>query len=138
MIHNYSLIIIKYKNKYLLYDDQRWKCKLFLNYKTVNKDNEQHLINFISKDLETATSLISCKYITSKIQRKYSISHNEYRTYNHSLYSVTLSSLPTIMINKNFIIKNKHYYWMTMNDMLNDKNIKEKNFEVVEFVKNKI
>lgn len=22
MIHNYSLIIIKYKNKYLLYDDQ--------------------------------------------------------------------------------------------------------------------
>lgn len=51
MIHNYSLIIIKYKNKYLLYDDQRWKCKLFINYKTVNKDNEQHLINFISKDL---------------------------------------------------------------------------------------
>lgn len=68
MIHNCSLIIIKYKNKYLLYDDQRWKCKLFINYKTVNK----------------------------------------------------------------------HYYWMTMNDMLNDKNIKEKNLEVVEFVKKEI
>ena len=79
MIHNYSLIIIKYKNKYLLYDDQRWKCKLFINYKTVNKDNEQHLIN-------------SRKYITSKIQRKYSISHNEYRTYNHSLYLVTFTN----------------------------------------------
>ena len=92
MIHNYSLIIIKYKNKYLLYDDQRWKCKLFINYKTVNKDNEQHLINFISKDLEINTSLISRKYITSKIQRKYSISYNEYRTYNHSLYLVTFTN----------------------------------------------
>lgn len=92
MIHNYSLIIIKYKNKYLLYDDQRWKCKLFINYKTVNKDNEQHLINFISKDLEINTSLISRKYITSKIQRKYSISHNEYRTYNHSLYLITFTN----------------------------------------------
>ncbi|MCB8539987.1 MULTISPECIES: hypothetical protein [Faecalibacillus] len=82
--------------------------------------------------------MISCKYITSKIQRKYSISHNEYRTYNHSLYLVTLSSLPTIMKNNDFIIKNKLYYWMTMNEMLNDKNIKEKNLEVVEFVKNTI
>lgn len=138
MIYNYSLIIIKYKNKYLLYDNQRQKCKLFINYKTVNKDNEQHLINFISKDLEIDTSLISCKYITSKIQRKYSISHNEYRTYNHSLYLVTLSSLPTIMKTNAFIIKNKHYYWLTMNDMLNDKNIKEKNLDVVEFVKKEI
>ena len=127
MIHNYSLIIIKYKNKYLLYDDQRWKCKLFINYKTVNKDNEQHLINFISKNLEIDISLISYKYITSKIQRKYSISHNEYKTYNHSLYLVTLSFLQTIIINNNFIIKNKHYYWMTMNMISNDKSIKEKN-----------
>ena len=123
MIHNYSLIIIKY----LLYDDQRWKCKLFINYKTVNKDNEQHLINFISKNLEIDISLISYKYITSKIQRKYSISHNEYKTYNHSLYLVTLSFLQTIIINNNFIIKNKHYYWMTMNMISNDKSIKEKN-----------
>ena len=127
MIHNYSLIIIKYKNKYLLYDDQRWKCKLFINYKTVNKDNEQHLINFISKNLEIDISLISYKYITSKIQRKYSISHNEYKTYNHSLYLVTLSFLQTIIINNDFIIKNKHYYWMIMNMISNDKSIKEKN-----------
>ena len=127
MIHNYSLIIIKYKNKYLLYDDQRWKCKLFINYKTVNKDNEQHLINFISKNLEIDISLISYKYITSKIQIKYSISHNEYKTYNHSLYLVTLSFLQTIIINNDFIIKNKHYYWMTMNMISNDKSIKEKN-----------
>ena len=127
MIRNYSLIIIKYKNKYLLYDDQRWKCKLFINYKTVNKDNEQHLINFISKNLEIDISLISYKYITSKIQRKYSISHNEYKTYNHSLYLVTLSFLQTIIINNDFIIKNKHYYWMTMNMISNDKSIKEKN-----------
>ncbi|MFR4707680.1 hypothetical protein DW660_00540 [Coprobacillus sp. AM23-9LB] len=82
--------------------------------------------------------MISCKYITSKIQRKYSISHNEYRTYNHSLYLVTLSSLPTIMKTNAFIIKNKHYCWLTMNDMLNDKNIKEKNLDVVEFVKKEI
>ena len=68
MIHNYSLIIIKYKNKYLLYDDQRWKCKLFINYKTVNKDNEQHLINFISKDLEINTSLIHANILLLKFK----------------------------------------------------------------------
>ena len=109
MIHNYSLIIIKYKNKYLLYDDQRWKCKLFINYKTVNKDNEQHLINFISKDLEINTSLISRKYITSKIQRKYSISHNEYRTYNHSLYLVTFATVYKGNIIKNLIMDCQSY-----------------------------
>ena len=78
--------------------------------------------------------MISCKYITSKIQRKYSISHNEYRTYNHSLYLVTLSSLPTIMKTNAFIIKNKHYCWLTMNDMLNDKNIKEKSYNEETFI----
>lgn len=32
------------------------------------------------------------------------------------------------MKNNDFIIKNKLYYWMTMNEMLNDKNIKRKEF----------
>ena len=42
------------------------------------------------------------------------------------------------MINSDLIIKNKHYYLMTINEMLNNKNIKEKNLEVVEFVKKEI
>jgi len=38
----------------------------------------------------------------------------------------------------NFVINNKHYYWMTMDEMLSDSNIKEKNLEVVYFVKDSI
>lgn len=39
------------------------------------------------------------------------------------------------MKNDNFVIKNKHYYWMTMEEILADSNIREKNLEVVYFVK---
>lgn len=38
----------------------------------------------------------------------------------------------------NFVINNKYYYWMTMDEMLSDSNIKEKNLEVVYFVKDSI
>lgn len=34
-----------------------------------------------------------------------------------------------------FDIKNRHYYWMTMEEILAYSNIREKNLEVVYFVK---
>lgn len=35
----------------------------------------------------------------------------------------------------NFEVNGKHYYWMTIEEMEKDNNIKEKNLEVVDFVK---
>ena len=92
----------------------------------------------LEKDLQLDTSTINCEFVTSRTQEKYSVSHNENRIYNHNLYSITLSKLPAYMKKDNFVINNKHYYWMTMDEMLSDSNIKEKNLEVVYFVKDSI
>lgn len=136
--HRHSLVIIKNKDKYLLYDDERWQCKLFINYKTKDENNEIAIKEALEKDLQLDTSTTNCEFITSRTQEKYSVSHNENRIYNHSLYSITFSKLPAYMKKDNFVINNKHYYWMTMDEMLSDSNIKEKNLDVVYFVKDSI
>ena len=64
--HKHSLVAIQFpdtsaEKKYLVYYDERWDCKLFLNYKTVDK------------------SQMNCRYISSKVQEKYSESHQENR-----------------------------------------------------------
>ena len=50
--HNHSLIAIKNQvgeeKRYLVYYDERWDCKLFLNYKTQNGNNEAALKEQVS------------------------------------------------------------------------------------------
>ena len=138
--HNHSLIAIKdtfdnEQQRFLVYDDERWDCKLFLNYKTSDYDNEAYMIENISADLGIAKRNISCKYITSKVQEKYSVSHNENRIYNHRLYEVTIHKFPEIMKKADFVVNGKHYYWMTIEEMEKDKRIMSVNMDVVDFVK---
>ena len=127
--HNHSLIVIKdsfsgIKERYLLYYDEKWDCKLFLNYKTQDRNNEDVIVDNVSADLGVDKADIKCSYVTSRIQEKYSVSHNENRIYNHRLYD--------------FIVNKRHYYWMTLSDMQHDENIIKKNMEVVDFVKETI
>ena len=47
--HKHSLIVIKRNknqkaSKFLLYYDEEWDCKLFLNCKTADRNNEQNII----------------------------------------------------------------------------------------------
>lgn len=138
--HNHSLIIIKNttqgrKTKYLTYYDERWDCKLFPNFKTADNDNESFIIDSLSNSLNIPKKEIKCKYISSRVQEKFSVSHNENRVYNHKLYEINLSKLPEKMKADDFSIKSKHYYWMTIKDMEQDENIMKKNMEVVDFVK---
>ena len=80
--HNHSLIAIKNQvgeeKRYLVYYDERWDCKLFLNYKTQVYNDEQNIINNVSSDLRINPELIHCNYIASKIQEKYSYSRFYY------------------------------------------------------------
>jgi hypothetical protein len=138
--HNHSLIIIKnnapgIKTKYLTYYDERWDCKLFPNLKTADKDNEAFIISNLSNDLGIPKKEIKCKYISSRVQEKYSVSHNENRVYNHRLYEVEFKNIPKIMNKNDFSINSRHYYWMTISEMEKDDNIMKKNMEVVDFVK---
>lgn len=141
--HNHSLIVIKdsfsgIKERYLLYYDEKWDCKLFLNYKTQDRNNEDVIVDNVSADLGVDKADIKCSYVTSRIQEKYSVSHNENRIYNHCLYEVRISEFPENEKNDDFIVNKRHYYWMTLSDMQHDENIIKKNMEVVDFVKETI
>ena len=51
--HNHSLVAIKDtfsvdSKRYLTYYDEKWECKLFLNFKTIEENNENNWL-FISK-----------------------------------------------------------------------------------------
>ena len=131
--HDHSLIAIKNeKNQFLVYDDERWTCKLFPNYKTSSIDNEGHLKESIASDLNIDSVNVGLKFISARTQEKYSYSHNENRMYHHRLY---LANVNDINEENDFISNNKHYYWMSLEDMLQDEVIKKKNLEVVDFVR---
>lgn len=123
------------EKKYLVYYDERWDCKLFLNYKTVDRADEESVINKVSADLNVDKSQINCRYISSKVQEKYSESHQENRIYNHRLYEIKIQVFPENEQKENFVVNGRHYYWMSISDMERDPNIVKKNRDVIDFVK---
>ena len=138
--HKHSLVAIQFpdtsaEKKYLVYYDERWDCKLFLNYKTVDRADEESVINKVSADLNVDKSQINCRYISSKVQEKYSESHQENRIYNHRLYEIKIQVFPEDEQKENFVVNGRHYYWMSISEMERDPNIVKKNLDVIDFVK---
>ena len=141
--HKHSLVAIQSldtsaEKKYLVYYDERWDCKLFLNYKTVDRADEESVINKVAGDLNVDKSQISCRYISSRVQEKYSESHQENRLYNHRLYEIKIQVFPEYELKENFVVNGRHYYWMSISDMEKDPNIVKKNQDVIDFVKESI
>ena len=141
--HKHSLIVIKRNenqkaSKFLLYYDEKWDCKLFLNCKTADRNNEQNIISRIAEDFNIDARTINCHYVVSRVQEKYSVSHNEDRVYQHRLYEVSFEKMPELVLKEDFVLNNRHYYWMSIEDMEKDENIIQKNLEVVDFVKENI
>lgn len=139
--HPFSIIVIKdtfekYPNKYLLYYDSRWDCRLFINYRT-NVDSEvantENIRTRLSNELKIQKDKITIKYKTVKIQRKFSESDKIYKCYEHKIYYVEIPFRADIK-KLEFEIDGKHYYWMTIDEMVNDDNIKGKNLDVVDLV----
>ena len=138
--HNHSLVIIKESfndnmKRFLLYYDEKWDCKLFLNYKTQERGDEAAIIANVVKELKLNQKKVKCRYITSKLQEKYSVSHRENRIYNHRLYELQVNRFSEQEMEKDFVVNGKHYYWMSIEEMEKDGNIRNKNLEVVDFVK---
>lgn len=137
--HNHSLIVIrdtfrKPAMRFLVYYDERWDCKLFLNLKTVSGDNENAILEYLSVSLQIPRKELKAKYLTSRVQEKYSVSHGETRVYNHRLYEVTIQEFAHNMKEADFSVNGVHYFWMTIPEMQKDKNIMDKNMDVVDFV----
>ena len=138
--HNHSLVIIKESfndnmKRFLLYYDEKWDCKLFLNYKTQERGDEAAIIANVVKELKLNQKEVKCRYITSKLQEKYLVSHRENRIYNHRLYELQVNRFSEQEMGKDFVVNGKHYYWMSIEEMEKDDNIRNKNLEVVDFVK---
>ena len=94
--------------------------------------------HYVGREKRKEKRKVSCNYVTSRVQEKYSVSHQENRIYNHRLYEVTLSKYSEKMKKDSFVVNGKRYYWMSVTEMEKDENIMEKNREVVDFVKEKI
>lgn len=135
---NHSLVVIKKRDKFLLYYDERWEYKFFLNYKTQRRNDEESITERVAADLNLDRDSLQCTYVSSRVQEKYSVSHQENRVYNHRLYEIFIENLPEALKEPDFKIGNKHYYWMTMQEMEKDENIQKKNLEVLDFVKESI
>lgn len=140
--HPFSIIVIKdtfskYPNKFLLYYDNRWACKLFLNYRTnsgTNSDNEENIRIHLSNELKLPLEKIKIKYCLTRIQKKFSVSDKICKCYEHRVYYVEIPFRPFIKKTE-FEIDGKYYYWMTMSEMEQDKEIQSKNLDVVDLVR---
>lgn len=136
----HSLIAIKdtfntYPNRYLLYYDKKWGCRFFPNFKTAQQENEISLIEHLSVMLHIPKDNIKLELKAERVQQKYSPHDEAVNIYHHKLYLATIASFPEIFHNNSFSIEDQKFYWMSVDQMLGDKNIQEKNLSVVSFVK---
>lgn len=109
MEHIHSIIIIKKNNKYLNYYDEKWGVYLFPNIKGNN--------------LETIKSIYktnNVKLLFDKVHNKYSVPHNEIRTYHHYFYEVNAN------------LEGKYF---SLDELLKNNEIKKCNADIIEYIK---
>lgn len=109
MEHVHSIIIIKNNNKYLNYYDERWGIYLFPNIKGNN-------IEIIKSKYNTN----NVKLLFEKVHNKYSVSHNEIRTYHHYFYEVDSN------------VEGKYF---SLDELLNNNKVKEYNADIIKYIK---
>lgn len=132
--HEFSLLAITNpKNEYLQVYDERWKCWLFPYYRTEdpNKENvDKHASELLNMKVTTA-------YVTNALHCKYSESDQVYKQYKHTLYSLSLDTVPGGMVGNVFELGNKKYTWKSIQELESDSNIMKKNDDIIAFVKTK-
>lgn len=138
--HPHSIILIKddfnkNPNRFLLYYDSRWECKLFVNFHTLENsedDNIKNIKSHVQAELKTAPQ--DCAYLFDKVHSKYSASAKREKYYHHKFYRLVLSDNDVIH-QDNFTMDGKNYFWMSIAQMESDENIMAKNKDIVGFVK---
>ena len=137
--HNHSIVVIKdsfqkFPNRFLVYEDNRWDCEFFLNYKE-NPNNEEFIRSHISNELKIDPGDIQLKYVGQKIHEKYSESAKEAKIYSHKFYLVTIKEFPDFMKQESFESDGREYHWRSMPELEQNPDVQKKNIDVVNFVK---
>lgn len=124
-------------NRYLLYRDVTWGCDFFPNRRaTGNVDDDMaSAIRYLSTEFGIPESEIVLKPVGMAESTKYSTEHHEYRDYVYQLYRAHLDTVPESWSGDRFRVLDKDCRWMTLNEMLADRNINEINHDVVSLVR---
>lgn len=108
MEHIHYIIIIKKGNKYLNYYDERWGMYLFPNIK--GNDIEEIKSKYNTNNVRLAFD---------KIHEKYSVSHDEMRTYHHYFYEVNID------------IDGEYF---SIDELLADEKVKKYNEDIITYI----
>ena len=141
--HPHSIVLIKdtfnpNSNRFLVYYDSRWGCRLFLNYATITEDfskDEQNIAKHLQMELKISEEKMECAFEFEKVHEKYSPTSNENKCYRHRFYKFVLNEFSQVIKQDKFEIDGKKFYWMSIAEMEADKKIMERNSDVVGFVK---
>ncbi len=109
MEHVHSIIIIKKDNKYLNYFDERWGMYLFPNIKGNS-----------TQEIKTKYCPNKITLLFDKVHEKYSVAHDEIRTYHHYFYEIEAD------------IEGKYF---TLDELLKMPKVKENNSDIIGFIK---
>lgn len=141
--HPHSIVLIKdtfneNANRYLVYYDTRWKCKLFLNYSTLDSDigsDENNIQKHLGIELKIDKKNLSGVFEFEKVHEKFSVSAQEIKCYRHRFYKYVIDSFSDELRQNSFEIDGRKYYWMSIAEMENDNRIMEVNEDIVKMVK---
>lgn len=140
--HEFNIVIgtrrVHWVRHYLVYYDKRWKCWLFMNYKARHREYEAEnkLKETLAERFHVNTDDLYVHYLTAQKLEKYSVPHDEIRTYRHNYYElqIMVDPGPEHLLKKNFVVDGVRYAWMTEDELRNDENTWAKNSEVLECV----
>ena len=141
--HPHSIVLIKdtfhsNDNRFLLYYDARWNCRLFLNYATITSDYEldmENIVRHLQMELKVSKNNLDGAFAFEKVHEKYSVSAKENRCYRHRFYQFLIKQFDEKIEQDSFEIDGKKFYWMSIAEMEQDKRIMEVNSDSVSMVK---
>ena len=116
MEHVHSILLIKKDNKYLTYYDNNWKIRLFPNIK---ENNIEDIKKYIKDNYNIETDNI--KLLFDKVHDKYSVHHDEMRTYHHYFYEIGIELDDDL--------------YQSLDELLQDENIVKYNSDIISYVK---
>ncbi len=139
MVHGHSIVVMKdsyqhFPNRFLVYDDKRWGCQFFLNYKE-NSNNEDFIRSHISGELKIEKTDITLVFKGQRIHQKYSESAKENKVYCHKFYLAEVTTFPEEMKADSFEYDGKTYHWRSISELEQDEDVQKKNQDILGFVK---
>lgn len=136
--HLFNVVIIKKDGKYLLFNNIRWKCLLFPNYQSSKAPFDEatelkYTRKRIKKDLNISKRF-NLKYSKELENEKLSVADKVNKRYVFHFF-VSEDIETNFTSTKNFRCNGTKYYWKTMVQMYQDRNMKKKNKDVLDFVR---